>query len=184
MARRATIIGTTTDFEGSLWDVRESRNTKHGFSLLFGWPSGRRGPGWGGPRLIPTQDLLAYFAAVRLRRDGAIYDLPAAATTIKRIRRLLGLDYYCDNAEWWLDRLEDLSSMSGVRFSQVHGVEQSMVSEMHTRFLGKRNREPNWWREEPNAELLKSDLPRAYVADRLGISIGAVGRLRWILRKQ
>jgi hypothetical protein len=61
-------------------------------------------------------------------------------------------------------------------------VSQEVVSIMRNKLVGRRIRGEFWWREPSNAELLNSTLPRSYVADRLGISIGAVGRLRWMLR--
>jgi len=107
---------------------------------------------------------------------------PAAKSTIKRVRALFGLNYYLETEEWWLELISDLTDWPGERFAKVHGVSQEMVSIMHTRLVGRRIRGDGWWREKSNAAILKSELPRAYVADRLGISVGAVGRLRWMLR--
>jgi len=172
------------DVDGRLWDVAESRPTKHGFDLHFGWPSDARGYGQGAKGLIPTQDLLKYWESKKLCRDGSIYDLPIGRTSIKRVRSILGLDYYTDNAEWYWDRIEDLMTMSNVRFSAIHGVDESTVSVVRSKLLGRRIREAFWWREESVADLLCSDLPRFHVASKLGISIGAVGRMRWLLRKE
>jgi hypothetical protein len=184
VARKATIVGHVDDFDGSPWDVRERRRTRHGFDVLIGWPKGQRGPGCGGPRLIPTRELIVYFDRHRLTRDGAAYDLPVCRSTVKRVRQLLGLNYYVQNEEWWIDRLHDLIDMPGRTFCAVHGVSESMASIMRNRLVGRRTRLPGWWREAEAARLLRSDLPRSYVAEKLDISIGAVGRLRWILRRE
>lgn len=55
MKRNPKILGQVRDVEGSLWDVRQIRDTKHGFDLLFGSPEPRLGSYKGGlPRLIAT----------------------------------------------------------------------------------------------------------------------------------
>jgi hypothetical protein len=183
MARQATLIGTATDFWGDGWDVRESRETAHGFELLFGWPDGCRGKGFGGPRLIATKELNGYFIEHALDRDGSIYDLPAGRTAIKRIRQLLGHNLYTQSAAWWEDRIDDLSDLSGGEFARKHSVDESTVSEWRKALLGvKRLREPMWWKHEGAASILGSDLPRSFVAQVLDISVGSVGRLRWRIR--
>jgi hypothetical protein len=184
MARHATIIGSVQDLDGAPWDVREIRPTAHGFDLYIGWPAGQRGPGHGGPRAIPTRELYEYWDARRLERDGSIYDLPLGHSAIKRLRALLGLNLYRESEQWWLDRLDDLLALTGAEFARRHGVHQTSVSVAHAAIFGKRLRAPGWWRNPPARGLLAGNLPRAYVADRLGISIGSVGRLRWILRRE
>ena len=187
MARKATIIGTSRDFEGFVWDVRESRPTNHGFDLLLGWPflgaEPQRGKGFGGPRIIPTRELQAYWDGNQLARDGAIYDLPAGRTALKRVRALFGFNLYLANESWWLDRLSDLADMSGADFSRKHNVCESEVSIAHKSFFGSRQRPNGWYREPSTKSLLVSGLPHAYVADQLSISMGASARLRSMLNR-
>jgi hypothetical protein len=183
MSREAIIIGSVKDFWGDEWDVRETRPTTHGFDLCFGWPSGCRGKGFGGPGLICTTALNDYFKTHALDRNGSIYDLPAGRTTIKRVRLILGFNLYAESAVWWEERTEDLTDLPGVEFAKKHAVPASSVSIWRKRLIGKRLREPFWWRENAIAELLQSNLPRAFVAQKLAISVGSVGRLRWLVRK-
>ncbi|MGD0499726.1 MAG: hypothetical protein ABSC23_14960 [Bryobacteraceae bacterium] len=85
------IIGHVRDVEGGLWDVRQIRDTKHGFDLLFGSPVPRLGSYRGGlPRLIATRPLIDFGDANRTKHDGVLYDLPAGRSTLKRVRHRLG----------------------------------------------------------------------------------------------
>lgn len=182
MARHATIIGHVRDAWGDPWDVRESRPTKHGFALQIGWPAGCRGKGYGGPRAIPTPELVAYLE--RHRRDAGVWDLPIGRTAVKRLRRLLGHNRYIDAAEWWEDRAADLATLTLEQFAAKHGRKVGAVERARLALYGKTNRDHGWYRQEPARSLLIGNTPRAEVADRLGISIGAVGRLRWVLRSE
>ena len=60
MGRKAIILSVEQDWEGNDWDIRERRPTKHGWSVLLGWPSGypRGRGGIGGPSAILTQPLV------------------------------------------------------------------------------------------------------------------------------
>ncbi|MDR2488755.1 MAG: hypothetical protein LBD42_04610 [Desulfovibrio sp.] len=69
MARHARVMGRTLDYQGVLWDVRESRPTHHRWNVLMGWPAGSpRGQGGGGPRVILTPELAAYLHATAMVR--------------------------------------------------------------------------------------------------------------------
>jgi hypothetical protein len=187
MARKAIIIGQIEDSDGFPWDVREVRQTSHGFDLFFGWPviagDAQRGKGCGGPRLIPTKALYAYWEKNKFARDGSIYNLPASRSCLKRVRAALGCNLYLANEQWWIDRLTDLCALSGAAFSRRHSVAQSDVSIAHTAFFGPRQR-PNGWYSEPAIKaLLMSDLPHGWVAQKFGISIGASQRLRSLLKR-
>ena len=58
MKYKYPILGQVRDVEGGLWNVREIRDTKYGFDLLFGSPISRVEPEINGlPRLIATQAL-------------------------------------------------------------------------------------------------------------------------------
>jgi hypothetical protein len=182
MARIATIVGWAIDNWGDSWDVREERPTKHGFNVLLGWPYGCRGKGFGGPRVIVTAELAAFFEARRLAR-GEFYDLPAGRTAIKRVRRLLGMNFYDDSAQWWIDHADDVFTMSGVEFSERYGIHESTVSKIRVQVFGRRFRDPFWWKEPAPRAILLSTQPCSMIADRLEISVGAVRRLRHCLNR-
>lgn len=107
MKRKATILGQVRDVEGGLWDVRELRDTKHGFDLLFGSPVHHLGSYGGGlPRLIATRSLKNFWEVNRTKRDGVIFDLPAGRTTLKRVRRRLGFHSLKDLSKFWKKRIK------------------------------------------------------------------------------
>ncbi|MCE5268527.1 MAG: hypothetical protein LLG00_11645 [Planctomycetaceae bacterium] len=183
MARTATIIRKIADAFGDPWDAREDRPTQHGWPLWLGWPSGvpRGKGGVGGPRVIITDSLLHYLEEHRTARG---VDLPVGSGAIKRLWRIIGRDYYGEVAEWWAARAEDLASLTLDAFARKHAVTESAAEMWRLRLFGKRLREAGWWHQEPAKSLLESNVARAFVADSLGISIGAVGRLRWCLRME
>ncbi len=188
MARHARILAKITDVLGDEWDVREARMTRWQWFLYLGWPHGfKRGKGEiGGPRVVITDELLTYLHTHRERGDvdRMASELPIGRTTIKRLRQVLGHNVYSDTADWWHERADDLADMTLEAFAAKHNRSIGIASMMSTEMYGPRIREAGWWKKEPAAKLLRGTLPRAYVADRLGISIGAVGRLRWVLRSQ
>lgn len=183
MARHATIIDQSRDLYGEPWDIRESRETTHGFCLLLGWPEGCRGKGYGAPRIVPTKDLHGYWETRQLARDGSIYDLPASRTALKRIRQLMGLNYYVAQEQWWLERIEDLATLSGADFRRKHGSNIVTISQVHKSLFGRRQREPGWYLHPDAHLLLTGPLPHIVVAEKLNISVGASRRLRSILRR-
>jgi hypothetical protein len=62
-------------------------------------------------------------------------------------------------------------------------LQPSKVSEMRIRLFGRKLRLNGWWREDTAHSLLISDLPHAFVAEKLSISIGASSRLRSLLKR-
>jgi hypothetical protein len=86
------------------------------------------------------------------------------------------------NAAWWESHTDDLAALTLEEFAAKHGTTTGAAEWWRLKVFGKRPRPAGWWREEAAANLLVSNLPRAYVAEKLGISVGAVGRLRWVLR--
>jgi len=81
-------------FDGTFYDVYESRPTKHGFDLLFGYPTKahrRIYAKYNKTGLIPTAELVAYWEAHRIE-DYVNFDLPAGETTLKRLRQRLGFN--------------------------------------------------------------------------------------------
>lgn len=137
MTRHATIIGQIKDITGEVWDVREERPTPHGFAVLLGWPrSAQRGQGGGGVRVILTTALADYLAAHQLAPKDM--DLPIAANTVKRLRKLLGHDWILDNEQWWHDHKAELLASILTEFCERHGKSQGAASQWRAVFGGKR----------------------------------------------
>jgi len=184
MARKAHIIRTVRDAFGDLWDLREERETEYGWPLWLGWPHAvpRGRAGSGGPRCIPTAELISLLEKHRLHPSKI--RLPCSIFVVKRLRKMLGHNYYSDGSQWWEDHSEELASGSLTEFARRHGVQTSTASIWHTRMFGKKNREPGWWHTKDVAELLLSEAPKTYKADKLGCSVGAIGRLVWATRQR
>ena len=182
MARRAKIIRCIDDFCGDRWDAREARPTEHGWPIWFGWPHGfRRGRGGiGGPRVIITATLKKYLWVNR-KKD---VDLPIGRTTVRILRHTLGLDWQEERRDWWEAHADQLAEMTGADFARLYGLSQAIVSLNHKAMFGRRVRPVGWWEQEPAFSLLIGSLPHSYVAAELGISIGASGRLRSVLRRK
>lgn len=124
MARSAQIVGQATDAHGRQWDVRERRPTAHGWLLHVGWPAGEpRGQGCGGVRVILTVELADYLGRTRLRD----VDLPMGGTTVKRLRRELGLHWSWD--AWWSERADDLRALTLQAFADRHGCSTGAASQ-------------------------------------------------------
>jgi len=183
MARQAQIIDAVTDAFGDEWDVREYRKTAHGFDVAFGWPADQlRGAGQaGGPRAILTEDLVVYLAAHRDRPKDI--RLPIGRTTLKRLRRILGHHWQIDRAAWWEARIDDLSDLTIEQFCARHDVSAGAVVNARHALYGPKLKPAGWWRTDDAAALILADKPRAELAADLGISIGALGRLRWRLKE-
>jgi hypothetical protein len=171
VARVAKILYRASDAEGWLWDVREERDTDHGFPLLLGWPFGvpRGKGGAGGPAAIPTVELVAY---LNLHRENpAQMTLPLGPTAIKRLRRQLGHDRYADRATWWEERIEDLFGLTGQQFVIKHGANEGSAS-LWRRRLGadRRARSADWWRDPKVLKLLRSGMSTYALAHVLQVS--------------
>jgi hypothetical protein len=179
MKRKATILGQVRDVEGGLWDVRQIRDTKYGFDLLFGSPDHHLGSYRGGlPRLIATQSLVDFWDANRTRRDGVLFDLPAGRTTLKRARRRLGFHSLDDLSEFWREHIEDLEALSAREFAVRHNVDIDVVFDTRTKLLGRRARQVGWWRKPRPLKILRSNIPLREMGEKLGISITQAKRLR------
>jgi hypothetical protein len=185
MTRKAAILGHVRDVEGGLWDVRDIRDTRHGFDLLFGSPDPRLGSYRGGlPRLIATQPLIDFWEANRTKRDGVLFDLPAGRTTLKRVRRHLGFHNLDDISEFWKERIEDLEALSAREFAIRHEVDIQVVFDTRRKLLGKRARDPGWWRKPRPLKILRSNITLREMGEKLDISITQAKRLRDRARRQ
>jgi len=128
MARRAKIVGHATDWIGVAWDVRERRETAHGFELMIGWPADEpRGQGGRGVAVILTVELAQYLLQTRLRD----VDLPIGRTPIKRLRRELEIRWSWD--DWWSARAADLMDMTLEQFCSRHGCSIGAASQRRAR---------------------------------------------------
>jgi hypothetical protein len=179
MKRNPKILGQVRDVEGSLWDVRQIRDTKHGFDLLFGSPEARLGSYKGGlPRLIATRELIDFWEANRTKHDGVLYDLPAGRTTLKRVRHRFGFNYLDDLSEFWVERIEDLETLSAREFAMRHKVDIGVVFETRRKLLGNWARNPGWWRRPRPLKILRSNITLREMGEKLNISISQAHRLR------
>lgn len=184
MARHATIVDRIKDLWGDEWDVREYRPTGHGFPVALGWPTGvpRGRGGSGGPRAVLTEPVVIYLAG--LRDSPQDIRLPIGRTTLKRLRRALGHHWRVDRAAWWEARVEDLSDLTLTAFAAKHGVSVASASHARSALYGRMIRAPGWWQAPDVVEIILSDMPRAVIAEQLDVSVGTIGRLRWLLRQE
>ena len=112
MSTNPLILGQVRDINGSLWDVRQIRDAKYGFDLLFGSPDSHMGNRRSGSKnLIATQALVDFWEANRINYGRVRFDLPAGRTTLKRLRRRLGFNYFEDLSDFWQERIEDLKAL-------------------------------------------------------------------------
>ena len=178
------ILFTVTDVEGSLWDVRTVRDTKHGFDLLFGSPSASHlGTYRGGlPRLIATQPLYDFWMANRTKHNGTMFDLPAGRTTLKRVRQRLGFNYFDDVSDFWTERIGDLKRLRAREFAARHKVDLYAVFEMRRELLGKRARPIGWWTHPTSLQVLQSKVTLREMGEKLNISISQAHRLKYRVR--
>ena len=168
------------DVYDCLWDVRDARATKHGFDLLFGSPANAPlGSYCGGlPRLIATPALRDYWEVNKTKWGGEIYDLPAGRSTMKRVRRRLGLNLMKDSRAFFRKRIGDLKTLSAREFAERHGVRVEVVSDRRFNLLGRRARPSGWWQDEAVLEVLRAPITLREAGERLGIKTSQVHRLR------
>lgn len=189
MARKATIQGVIHDYWGDAWEwsIAEPAGDVVAYK---GWPAGqpRGAGGCGGPRWIVTPDIAAiYLAADRpntfwpAMRNG---NLPWGPNTLKKHRRLLGIDRVSVAEKWWHDRFQDLHDMPIEAFATKHGVSGASVSNWRERLgVENKDRQDRWWLKPDAREILTSDRPASWIAEQFGISVAWAHNLRYMLRK-
>jgi hypothetical protein len=183
MKRNPKILGQVVDVEGYLWDVRQIRDTKHGFDLLFGSPA-RPGIYCGLPSLIATRPLTDFWEANQTKHSGILFDLPAGRTTLKRVRHRLGFNYHENMAEFWRQRMEDLKSLRPREFAWRHNIPYDVVVDTRRKLLGNSARPLGWWREPELLEVLRSNVSLRVMGGKLGISTSHAHRLKRQARLQ
>ncbi len=100
--RAKRILYRVVDCFGDLWDVTESLPTEYSWNILAGYPSakGERPKVIKGPaRIILTPELRACLEEFRMKRGKV--NLPLGSTTICKLRRKLGMNYWNDCKAWW-----------------------------------------------------------------------------------
>ena len=169
------------DVDGSLWDVREARATRHGFDLLFGLPANSHLPGkvLGGPaRLIATPALVAYWEINRFN-EGASYDLPAGRSTLKRLRKRLRFNFFTDRRKRWEKLTAELKTLPTCEFAERYQVSKEMTNHWRLDLLGRTARPLGWWHHPHALAVLRNTtLKFREVAHALDISITHAKRLR------
>jgi transposase-like protein len=180
------VVGETTDIDGYLWDIRDIRATRHGFDLYFGTPNDHGVQRQVGNRrtLILTEALENFWYQNRLKGDGFLFDLPAGRTTLKRARRKLGMNFLEDRIEFWMDRFDDLESLSVKEFAARHEVDKHLAFAWRRRIVGVVARKPDWWRTPRIREVLLSGMTLIRIGRKLGISTSHAFRLRIKARQE
>jgi hypothetical protein len=176
---RFPVTGQVRDVDGDCWDIRDVRTTKHGFDLYFGTPENNHGAYRGGPaRLIATQALCDFWEANQINGHGFLFDLPAGATTLKRLRRRLGFNFRDDTREFWIARKEDLDSLPTREFAARHGVHMEVAFDWRRKIIGIRARPTGWWRKPKFRKVLLAGLTLIETSRKLGIGTSHAKRLR------
>jgi hypothetical protein len=182
------------DMWGDSWSLFERRETKFGFPILLGrpYPPPPVQGGSGGTGVIVTPKLAAHLRA-HARRPYAD-PLPVGRDVVRRIRRLIGLDHRTWDDEriaWWIDRIDDLASLSVPEFVAKHkanawtrsgSLSEGRVWQMRLALLGRRRRPIGWWKKPAVKKLILSDLPASVVATKLNVDPMIVRGLRWRLQ--
>jgi hypothetical protein len=176
---------TIKDALGLEWHVKEARQTKYGFDLLYGK---RKNAGpydvSGLNRLIYTKELKAFWDKYSIRHDGTLYDLPAGRTTLKRARVALQFNWDRDSEKFWRQHKPDLNGLKPREFEEKYKEQKltgSRMSFWRLRLLGARARPLGWWRKPEVLKLLLSEEKSlSQVRAELGgrISTSQVHRLR------
>jgi hypothetical protein len=138
------VLFQVQDHEGTFYDVFDSRPTKYGFNLLFGFPARwhrRIFTKFGKPGLIHTPELIAFWEEHR----GEIrinLDLPAGHTTLVRARMKLGFNQFDDYEAQWVERIPELKSLPAAEIAKKYNVKVPTVKQWRKALLGKLPHEP------------------------------------------
>jgi hypothetical protein len=177
------VIGQCEDWQGEPWDVVEARDCAAGFAVLLGYPSRPDVTMRGRPAIIPTFALVAWLRDNQDRPSSEVAPVVGISMSVlKRLRGELGMGYRDHQRQWWLDRVDDLATLTIEAFAAKHERTFSTVAIWRLKLIGKTNRDAGWWLEEPARSALLSDAAAAEVAKSLGVPVGTVGSLRAALK--
>jgi hypothetical protein len=126
-----------------------------------------------------------------------IHPLPISLNAYRRIRRALGVDRRAwteKRLAWWIDRIEDLGTLTATEFVARHGAKpwtrtgkltEGNVLLVRQELLGRQLRPAGWWKAPAVQALLRSNVPASVVAARLKLALTTVyGLRRRTLRKR
>ncbi len=182
------------DIWGDEWSLYERRKTAYGFSLKLGrpYPPPPVQGGAGGTGVIITPALAEHLKK-HARRPYA-QPLPVGRDVVRRVRKMIGLDHRSwddDRISWWIDRLDDLATMSVPDFVEKYKtsawtrsgtLSEGRVWQMRIALLGRRRRRIGWWKTARVTKLISSPLPANDVAEKLNVPPMVIRGLRWRLR--
>ncbi len=168
------------DVVGLLWNIRSSRPTKHGFPLHFGYPAVT--PSYlpkpaGSYRLIATPALVEYWRTCE-QKSQVIFDLPAGASTLARLRQKLSRKSVSTQPS--LQRqTEPQAAMRAIReFAARFDVSLEVAQDWHFFLLDPLTRPLQWWKEPAALAVFRSSVTIREMAETLRISEGRASRLR------
>ena len=182
-----------SDVWGNSWRVSEQQPTAYGFAIHRGWPHSPVSTNRGKAAVIVTRRLAAHLHK-NVQRPHFL-PLPMGRKTLRRVRKLLGLDHRAwidTRLYWWIDRIDDLGTLSCTKFAAKHGhkswtrqgtMSAALVARMRTTLLGQRTRPFGWWKAPQVQAVIKNrNLTLEQIAEQLEISPITVSRIRRRLR--
>ncbi len=161
----------------------------------MGWPCSSAGIEKSGKAAVIVTAPLAAHLRTHVQRPHFL-PLPMGRKTLRRVRQLLGVDHrvWIDTRiAWWLERIDDLATLSAVKFVARHGTKgwtrkgtmsSTLVFHMRVALLGYSQRPPGWWRSQEVRTLVNSKLRLRVIAERLQVSEITVSRIRRRLREE
>ena len=184
---RDSEVTTIKDAFGTEWHVKEARQTKYGFDLLYGREKNAGPYDISGPdRLIYTSELKAFWEKHSLRHDGTLFDLPAGRTTLKRARRALGFHWDKDSQRFWRRHKSDMNGLKPQAFEEKYKEQKltgNRMSFWRLRIVGAKARPVDWWRKPQVLNLLLSqekslNQVRAELGEKISASQASRLRIR------
>ena len=169
------------DVWGEPWHVAERRPTPYGFAIYMGWAASPKVQYRGGKAGVIVTSPFAKHVRSTAKRPHEL-PLPIGDNALRRVRKLLGVDHrlWIDTRlNWWLDRIEDLGTLSAARFVAKHrrdawtrwgSMSTTLVWQMRVALMGRHRRPVGWWRAPEVRALVTSNLSLDEIGERLGIS--------------
>ena len=124
-ARRYTVHhrqATVRDVWGDRWLVAERRPTHYGFAVYLGWPYINDHLEKRCKAMFILTMPLARHLRTHVQRPHFL-PLPIGRKALRRLRQKLGVDHraWTDaRLYWWVDRIDDLATLSASQFSAKH----------------------------------------------------------------